>query len=101
MTNVDGLREALQFYADEENYAGHDCPDVLIDRGNTARKALASTPAPVGTEDHGELIDAVANAHVGARLLETEALALLKLLGMDPNEADDLLTSQREEAGQP
>ncbi len=69
-----------------------------------ARAALASTPAPVGTADIPNrqfMIDAVANAHVGARLLENEALALLKILGMDPNEADDLLTSQREEAGQP
>ena len=47
------------------------------------------------------LIDAVANAHIGVPIDEEDALELLKLLGMDPDEADDLLTAQREEASQP
>jgi hypothetical protein len=47
-----------------------------------------------------QLIDAVANAHIGVPMDEDDALALLKILGMDADEADDLLTAQREEASQ-
>lgn len=59
------------------------------------------TEHEIDPQQRQDLIDAVANAHIGVRMFEVDALALLKLIGMDPQEADDLLTAQREEAGQP
>lgn len=55
----------------------------------------------LGATIHQGLIDAIANAHVGCPMNEDDALRLLVILGMDRDEADDLLTAQREEAGQP
>jgi hypothetical protein len=43
-----------------------------------------------------ELIDAVVNAHsVGGHMREVDALALLVILGMDRDEADELLADAR------
>jgi hypothetical protein len=41
------MREALEFYADEANYAGpfDTCPEVSNDEGDIAHKALTSTTA--------------------------------------------------------
>lgn len=47
------------------------------------------------------LVDAVVHAYMGMPISEQDALALLNLLGMEPDEADDLLTATREEASQP
>jgi hypothetical protein len=46
-------------------------------------------------------IDAVVNSHtLGMRMPESIALMLLRFIGMDDDEAADLLTSAREEASQ-
>lgn len=39
---IKSLEMALKWYADSENYnTNQDCPDVLIDGGNLARRTLA------------------------------------------------------------
>lgn len=52
--------------------------------------------------DDDALIDAVVNAHsLGTRIQEHHALILLSMIGMDGDDADELITAAREEAGQP
>jgi hypothetical protein len=70
------------------------------------RKAAGQVGSPMNSPssaidtDMRALIDAVANAHIGVRMGEGDALMLLIMMGMDKDEADDLLTAQREEASQ-
>jgi hypothetical protein len=52
---------------------------------------------PVSPEDSA-LIDAVVNAHIGVPLKEHHALTLLVSLGMNGDEAEDLLSDARHEA---
>jgi hypothetical protein len=60
---------------------------------------LAEDALELGAAIHQQLIDAIANAHIGCPMSEEDAHRLLVILGMDSDEAEDLLTAQREEAG--
>lgn len=48
-----------------------------------------------------DAIDAVVNSHaLGMKMTEAVALSLLRFIGLDDDEADDMLTAAREEATQ-
>lgn len=55
----------------------------------------------VPSHEDGALIDAVVNAHVGVAMKEHHALTLLVTLGMDGDEAEELLADARHEASKP
>lgn len=96
---VNLLRAAFQRkrYGRGEYDPDFDLFDVAADRIETLLGQISLKTHP----EDSALIDAVVNAHIGVPMKEHHALMLLADLGMDGDEADELLADARHESSKP